>query len=67
MGWKWLGNGCGISNLCSPSRGILGRDFFFVTAPFHKKIIFVCFYIETSLFVMKRPDPWGFARLRAGN
>ena len=66
---EWLGNGWGVSNLCAPLRGIPGRGLFFPqkSAPFFKKCLFWCFYDKTSLFIIKRPDPGGFARLRAGS
>ena len=48
--WEWLGNGWGVSNLCAPLRGIPGRGFFFrqKSAPFHKKYLFICFWIYTG-------------------
>ena len=57
MDWKLLGNCWGASNLCAPSRGIPGRVFFpQKSAPFPKKCIFVCLYIKTSLFIIKKED-----------
>ena len=52
---KWLG--C-VSNLCAPLRRIPGRGLFFSqkSAPFHKKCLFVCFYNQTSLFIIKTPS-----------
>ena len=58
---KWLG--C-IQPMCSAA-GHSWRGPFFCrkSAPFHKKWIFVCCYNKTSLFIIKRPDPGGFASL----
>ena len=64
MDGKWLGNGWGISNLCAPLRGIPGRGvcFPYKSALFHKKCLFGCFYDKTSLFIIKRPYPFGCMR-----
>ena len=45
----------------------LAGAFFFSqkSAHFNEKCLFVCFYDKTSLFIIKRPDTGGFARLRA--
>ena len=61
---KSLGN---IQPMCS-APGAFPPGFFFrkKSAPFHKKCIFVCFYDKTSFFIIKRPDPGGFARLGSG-
>ena len=61
---KWLG--C-IQPMCSaPGAFPPGAFFRQKSAPFPKKCLFGCFYDKTSLFIIKRPDPGGFARLRAG-
>ena len=65
MNGKWLGN---IQPMCSaPGAFPPGAFFRQKSAPFPKKCLFVCFYDKTSLFIIKRPDPGGFARLRAGS
>ena len=59
---KWLGKvgkwlGC-IQPMCSaPGAFPPGAFFRQKSAPFHKKYIFLCFYNNTSLFIIKRPDP----------
>ena len=64
MDGKWLGN---IQPMCSaPGAFPPGAFFRQKSAPFPKKCLFVCFYDKTSLFIIKRPDTGGFARLRAG-
>ena len=61
---KWLGN---IQPMCSaPGAFPPGAFFRQKSAPFPKKCLFGCFYDKTSLFIIKRPDTGGFARLRAG-
>ena len=60
---KWLG--C-IQPMCSaPGAFPPGAFFRQKSAPFCKKCLFVCFYDKTFLFIIKRPDTGGFARLRA--
>ena len=59
---KWLG--C-IQPMCSaPGHSWQGLFFLPKVGPFIKKCLFGCFYYKTSLFIIKRPDPGGFARLK---
>ena len=58
-GWKRLGNGWGVSNLCAPSRGIPGRGpsfflFFQKSALYIKRDLFVVSVMKNALFCYKK-------------